>query len=52
MNIPNIMCAQRYENVEVLPVQSNFYIKQYREGNLGTSPQETYKKWMSVHNLL
>ena len=51
-NIPNIMCAQRYENVSVLPIQSNFFIKQYREGNLGTSPQEVYKKWMSVHNLL
>ena len=51
-NTPNIMCAQRYENVSVLPIQSNFYIKQYRENNLGTSPQAVYKKWMSVHNLL
>lgn len=51
-NIPNIMCAQRYENVTVLPIQSNFYIKQYRDGNLGTSPVEVYQKYMSVNNLL
>jgi hypothetical protein len=51
-NIPNIMCCQRYENVSVLPIQSNFFIKEFRENNLGTSPRDTYKKWMSVHNLL
>jgi hypothetical protein len=51
-NIPNIMCCQRYEFVEVLPIQSNFYIKEYRENNLGTSPQSIYQKWMSVHGLL
>lgn len=51
-NIPNIMCAQRYENVSVLPVQSNFYIKEYRENNLGTSPQDVYKKYMTVNGLL
>lgn len=51
-NIPNIMCAQRYENVSVLPVQSNFYIKQYRENNLGTNPTDVYKKYMTVNNLL
>jgi hypothetical protein len=51
-NIPNIMTVQRYENVSVLPIQSNYFIKQYREGNLGTSPQEVYKQWISVHQAL
>ena len=41
-NIPNIMCVQRYEMIEVLPVQSNLYIKQYREGNLAMTPSSTY----------
>ena len=52
-NIPNIMCCQRYENVEVLPIQSNFYIKEYRENNLGLGgPQTIYKQYMRVNNLL
>jgi hypothetical protein len=51
-NIPNIMCCQRYENVSVLPIQSNFYIKQYREGNLASTPSDAYKKWISVHQAL
>ncbi len=51
-NIPNIMCAQRYENVSVLPVQSMFSIKQYRENELATTPTDTYKKFMTVNNLL
>lgn len=51
-NIPNIMTVQRYENVSVLPIQSNYFIKQYREGNLGTSPQDVYKTWISVHQAL
>lgn len=37
-NIPNIMAVQRYENIEYLPLQWEFYVKQYREGNLGFSP--------------
>ena len=41
-NIPNIMCVQRYENIEVLPIQSNFYIKQYRERNYGMTPSAVY----------
>ena len=41
-NIPNIMCVQRYETIDVLPFQSNLYIKQYREGNLGFMPQDIY----------
>lgn len=51
-NIPNIMCAQRYENVSVLPVQSMFSIKQYRENDLAATPTDTYKKFMTVNNLL
>ena len=52
-NIPNVMCCQRYENVEVLPIQSNFYIKEYREGNLALGgPQTVYKQYMKVNNLL
>ena len=51
-NIPNVMAVSRYENVCVLPIQSNFYIKEYREGNLGTSPQNVYKNYMSVNGLL
>jgi len=51
-NIPNIMTVQRYENVSVLPIQSNYFIKQYREGNLGTSPQDVYRTWISVHQAL
>ena len=52
-NIPNVMCVQRYENVEVLPIQSNFYIKEYREGNLALGgPQTVYKQYMKVNNLL
>ena len=51
-NIPNIMCAQRYENVSVLPIQSNFFINEYRQANLGTSPRDVYKKYMTVNNLL
>jgi len=51
-NIPNIMTVQRYENVSVLPIQSNYFIKQYREGNLGTSPQDVYRQWISVHQAL
>ena len=37
-NIPNIMAVQRYENIEYLPVQWEFYIQQFRDGNLGFSP--------------
>lgn len=38
-NIPNIMAVQRYENIEYLPLQWEFYIKQYRnDQNLGFSP--------------
>lgn len=37
-NIPNIMAVQRYENIEFLPLQWEFYIEQYRAGNLGFSP--------------
>ena len=38
-NIPNIMAVQRYENIEYLPLQWEFYIKQYRDdGDLGFSP--------------
>ena len=36
--IPNIMCVQRYENIEFLPLQCEFYIEQFRNGNLGFSP--------------
>lgn len=48
-NIPNIMCVQRYENIEVLPVQSNFYIKQYRERNLGVTPNAVYSSLSASH---
>jgi hypothetical protein len=41
-NIPNIMCVQRYEMIDVLPFQSNVFIKQYRENNLGFMPQDIY----------
>ena len=37
-NIPNVMAVQRYENIEYLPLQWEFYIKQFRAGNLGLSP--------------
>lgn len=43
-NIPNIMAVQRYENIEYLPLQWEFYVKQYREGNFGFSP-ENGKSW-------
>ena len=46
------MAVSRYENVTVLPIQSNFYIKEYREGNLGTSPEAVYKNYMAVQGLL
>lgn len=48
-NIPNIMCVQRYENIEVLPVQSNLYIKQYRERNLGLAPNAVYSSLTATH---
>jgi hypothetical protein len=41
-NTPNIMTVQRYELIDILPFQSCYYIKQYREGNLGFSPQAVY----------
>jgi hypothetical protein len=41
-NIPNIMCVQRYEMIDVLPFQSNVFIKQYRENNFGFMPQDIY----------
>ena len=41
-NIPNIMCVQRYEMIDVLPFQSCLAIKQYREGNFGFMPQDIY----------
>lgn len=41
-NIPNIMCVQRYELVDILPFQSNVFIKQYRENNFGFMPQDIY----------
>ena len=38
-NIPNIMCVQRYENIEFLPLQWEFYITQFRDQqNYGFSP--------------
>lgn len=39
-NIPNIMAVQRYENIEYLPLQWEFYINQYRADtpNLGFGP--------------
>ena len=48
-NIPNIMCVQRYENIEVLPIQSNFFIKQYRERNLGITPNSVYSSISASH---
>ena len=41
-NTPNIMTVQRYELIDILPFQSCFYIKNFREGNLGFSPQAVY----------
>lgn len=41
-NTPNIMCVQRYEFLDVLPFQSNLFIKQYRENNFGFMPQDIY----------
>lgn len=41
-NIPNIMCVQRYELIDILPFQSNVFIKQYRENNFGFMPQDIY----------
>ena len=38
-SIPSIMAVQRYENIEYLPLQWEFYIKQFRAGNLGFSPE-------------
>ena len=37
-NIPNCMAVQRYENIEFLPLQWEFYIKQFRDGNMGFEP--------------
>lgn len=37
--IPSIMAVQRYENIEYLPLQWEFYIKQFRAGNLCFSPE-------------
>ena len=53
-NIPNIMCCQRYENVSVLPIQSNFYIKEIREAGYQNAimPQNIYNKYMTVNQLL
>ena len=48
-NIPNIMCCQRYENIEVLPIQSNFNFKEFKEGNLCMSPDATYAGFIQQH---
>lgn len=37
-NIPNIMACQRYKNFEFLPLQGEFAIKEYRDGNYGLAP--------------
>lgn len=37
-NTPNIMATQRYRNFEFLPLQGEFAIKEYREGQYGLTP--------------
>lgn len=39
-NTPNIMAVQRYVNYEFLPLQYEYYISEYRAGNLGFVPIE------------
>lgn len=40
-NIPNIMACQRYYNYELLPLQGEFAIEEYKNGNFGLAPDFT-----------